>query len=219
MVCEIVNGAQRRACGRWVALTLAAVALLLLGLPACMAAPTPSSTPTTAATDAALANIPSNPAPAEDAPPHSPTPGGTHGSALTLLEACSDGAYTTLRIRTELDAAYWGLNVAHFTPPGNVIIEAAMVFLQDGLLFSSTSSSARADPIFNPLRQVAQVEQTFIYPGSPTPGARLELQAEVTLSNLPPNYRPPDAGPAFLEPGIIAISARFNLPVAVEVCR
>jgi hypothetical protein len=200
-------------------MTLEAVTLLLLGLAACQAAPTPSPTPTAAAMESVLATATNDPVPAADASPPTATPGGNHGLAVTLLDACSDGAYTTLRIHTELDAAYLGLAAAHFAPPGNVVIEAAMVFLQDGKLFSSTSGGARADPTFNPLRQVAQVEQTFVYPGAPTPGARLELQAAVTLTNLPPNYRPLAPDLTFLEPGMIAVPARFSLPVIVGVCK
>jgi hypothetical protein len=216
---EAVKGTHRRTRGRRAALTLVDVILLLLGLSACQAAPTPSPTPTAAATESVLATATNDQVPAEDDMSPTATPGGNHGLAVTLLEACSDGAYTTLRIHTELNAAYWGLAAAHFAPPGNVVIEAATIFVQDGLLFSTTSSGVRADPTFNPLRQVAQVEQTFVYPGAPTPGTRLELQAAVTLSNLPQNFHPPAPDLAFLEPGIIAIPARFSLPVIVGVCR
>lgn len=178
--------------------------MTLLMLLSCTSAPIPFGATPTVETELTLAT---------------PTPNNTHGVAVTLINACSDGIRTVLRIRTDLDLNYWGLTASHFSPLGSVYFETSTVFLQNGLLFSSTSSGKSDGPFFNLLEQVAQVEQTFIYPGVPSPNSTFELKAEVTLANLPSDYTPPATGIAFVEPGIIAIPTHFVLPVTIEPCR
>jgi hypothetical protein len=148
-----------------------------------------------------------------------PTTNNTHGVAVTLINACSDGTRTILRIRTDLDPQYWGLSASDFSPVGKVYFETSTVFLQNGQLFSSTSSGKRDGPFFNLFDQLAQAEHTFVYPATPSPNSKFELKAEVTLANLPPSYKPPATGIAFVEPGIIIVPTQFTLPVTIDVCR
>ncbi len=190
-----------------------------LVLSSCTAAPIPHVTTPTIEIQLTVATPHSNEIPAEATPQAIATPNNTHGVAVTLIHACSDGTRTILRIRTDLDSKYWGLRASDFSPLGKVYFETSTIFLQNGQLFSSTSSGKRDGPVFNLFEQLAQAEQTFIYPTTPSPNSQFELKAEVTLANLPPSYKPPATGIAFVEPGIIAIPTQFTLPVTIDVCR
>jgi hypothetical protein len=124
-----------------------------------------------------------------------------------------------VRIRTDLDSHFWGLKASDFSPLGKVYFETSTVFLQNGQLFSSTSSGKRNEPVFNLLSQRVQTEQIFVYPAAPSPNATFELRAQVTLGGLPPGYMPPAAGLTFPGPDVIAIPTQFTLPVRLQGCR
>lgn len=152
-------------------------------------------------------------------PQSTPTPNATYGVTVKVIDACSDGIRTTLHLQTELDTKYWGLNASDFDPLGDVYFETSTVFLENGQLFSSTSSGERAGPFFDLLSQMARADQKFVYPAVPSPNSQFMLRAEVTLANLPSNYKPPTAGVTFIAPDTITIPAQFNLPVIMSACK
>lgn len=181
----------------------------------CKSAPTPSAETDLTAPEAQFTAEPSE---IMSASQLTPTPNATYGVTVGVIDSCSDGIKTTLRLQTELDLNYWGLKSTDFGPLGDVYFETSTVFFENGQLFSSTSSGERVGPFFNPLLPVARADQTFIYPEVPSAYSQFMLNAEVTLTNLPSNYRPPTTI-TFTAPGMIVIPTQFNLPVSVSACR
>jgi hypothetical protein len=137
-----------------------------------------------------------------------------------VTEACSNGKTTTLSLYTTADLAYWGLKPTDFDPLGSAYLEAAIVFMENGHLFSGSSSGGREGVHYDPLQNTIGVEQWFVFLAVPTPGAKYSLKAEATLGSLPKQYHPPLGLPpvAIIDPATVVVPVQSNLPVTIVPC-
>ena len=119
------------------------------------------------------------------------TQGESAGGTVEVIEACTDGSATFLRLETRVDTHEWPFQSPRFALSGPVYFEMAINLMQDGSPFSSTSSGGRTDPVVDPLTKMAVVTQEFVYPGTPSPGSQFSLDATVTFSNTSDSLEAP----------------------------
>lgn len=144
-----------------------------------------------------------------------------YGISVAITNACSDEYRTVVQMLAELDPAVWGLSREDFPPLGNVYFDTSTVLLEDGQAFSGIAGGARHGPWFDEEDQLAKVSSTLIHPEPASAASAFELIAEVTLLNLPDEYRPPlGLGRIdIVEIGVIVIPVQFQLPVTMASCQ
>lgn len=194
------------------------VTLLMVLLFGCTAGAPATKTTPLLEREAATRTLRITSTPATDEPKVAPLLFSEYGARVNLVDACTDGVNTVLRIRTELDAIYWQIEASDLSPMGEVNFETAIAVFENGQLFASESFVERSDPEFDPLRQVAWVDQKFHEYAVPSSSAQYMLKAEVSLSNLPSDYRLPAPDLRFSGPGFITIPAIFNIPFSIDNC-
>jgi hypothetical protein len=126
------------------------------------------------------------------------------GATVRLAGACTDGSRTVLQLETVLDLNELNLEPSSFLPPNARYFVTSISFVQDGHLFSSTSSMSKSDPVLSEDDLTAKVAQEFRFPGAPSSGSQMSLKATVTLLNAP---------------GTRVLARDIGLPVQVGECR
>lgn len=141
----------------------------------------------------------------------------TVGITVTTTSFCSDGTNSTLFLETELDTNLWKLDEKDFFPLGKTYFETRIVLPENEVLFSTSSSGQRDDPVYHPSDGLVSTKQTFVFPKTAQPTAVYLATAQGSLLDLPLTYTSP-AEMELLEPGVLEIPVKFIVPVTLGGC-
>ena len=126
------------------------------------------------------------------------------GVTIKVTEACTDGSSTFIQLETAVTQEEWQSASSQFPNPESVFFETAITLMQDGELFSPTSSGSRSGPILDEQGRFTSISQEFRFPGSPSPATPMSIDAEVSYSDM-------------FE--AIAVPGSFHIEFTVDECR